>query len=225
MTAISVHQLSKSFSNGRWALDEVSFEIPSGSVAAILGHNGAGKSVLLKILSGVLRPTRGCATVRGSVAPLLEVGAGFHPELSGRENVFLHGALLGMRRTEVERRFDEIVHFSGVEPFLDEPVKSFSSGMFMRLAFAVAVHLDREIFLFDEVLAVGDAAFRRLCLARVSALAAEGRTVLFVSHGSELASLATTAVLLHQGRLIDSGSPRPVFRRYYSLMGAEEAVH
>lgn len=216
MPAIRVETLGKQFANRHWALRDVSFEIPRGAVVRLLGRNGAGKSVLLKILSRVLRPTCGYAELRGSLAPLLEVGTGFHPELTGLENIFLNGVLLGMRRADVARRLDEIIAFSGVEPFLNEPVKHFSSGMFMRLAFAVAVHLDREIFFLDEVLAVGDAGFRAQCLARVRGLAAEGRTIVFVSHGEEFEPFSTAALLLEKGRLLAAGDPRAVRRQFYN---------
>ena len=218
MPAIRVENLGKQFANRHWALRDVSFDIPQGAVVRLFGRNGAGKSVLLKILARVLRPTSGYAEVRGTLAPLLEVGTGFHPELTGLENIFLNGVLLGMRRADVARRLDEIIAFSGVEPFLNEPIKHFSSGMFMRLAFAVAVHLDREIFFLDEVLAVGDADFRAQCLTRVRRLAAEGRTIVFVSHGEEFEPLSTAALLLEKGRLLAAGDPRTVRRLFYKQL-------
>src|SRR6516162_10151736 len=165
-----------------WALKDVSFEVKHGEVLGIIGRNGAGKSTLLKILSRITEPTRGRALLRGRVASLLEVGTGFHPELTGRENIHLNGAILGMTRAEIRRKFDEIVAFAGVEKFIDTPVKRYSSGMYVRLAFAVAAHLEPEILVVDEVLAVGDAEFQKKCLGRMSEVAREGRTVLFVSH-------------------------------------------
>jgi lipopolysaccharide transport system ATP-binding protein len=222
MHAIRVDQLGKRFANGLWALDGVSFTVPSGAIVSLLGRNGAGKSVLLKILSRVLRPTRGHAELRGSVAPLLEIGTGFHPELTGMENIFLNGVLLGMRRAEVQRHLDEIIAFSGVEAFLDQPIRHFSSGMAMRLAFAIAVHLDREIFFLDEVLAVGDTDFRSQCQARVRRLAAEGRTIVFVSHGTEFQDLCTSALLLEKGRLLAAGEPHPVRKQYHQLFQQSE---
>nr|WP_195969304.1 ABC transporter ATP-binding protein [Cellulomonas hominis] len=189
------------------ALDEVSFEIPRGEAVGILGRNGAGKSTLLKLLTRVAAPTRGRIELAGRVGSLLEVGTGFHPELTGRENVFLNGTLLGMRKSEIKQRFDEIVAFSGVEKFLDTPVKRYSSGMYVRLAFAVAAHLDTEILAVDEVLAVGDAEFQAKCLDRMRTVAAEGRTVLYVSHQVQtVKTLCTSAIFLEHGRLVMHGS-------------------
>ena len=165
-----------------WALKDISFEVQRGQVLGIIGRNGAGKSTLLKILSRVTDPTKGFGEIHGRVGSLLEVGTGFHPELSGRENIYLNGAILGMRREEINRKFDEIVEFSEVGKFIDTPVKRFSSGMYLRLAFAVAAHLEPEILVVDEVLAVGDAEFQRKCLGKMNDVAQEGRTVLFVSH-------------------------------------------
>src|SRR3954471_6806911 len=165
-----------------WAVDHVSFEVQEGDAIAIVGRNGAGKSTLLKLLSRITEPTSGYADIYGRVASLLEVGTGFHGELTGRENVFLNGSILGMSRSEVRRKFDEIVDFAGVEKYIDTPVKWYSSGMYVRLAFAVAAHLEPEILIVDEVLAVGDAEFQKRCLARMSEVANDGRTVLFVSH-------------------------------------------
>src|SRR5712691_3252284 len=168
--------------NTIWALRDVSLEVAPGEVFGVIGHNGAGKSTLLKILSRITAPSEGRAELRGRVGSLLEVGTGFHPELTGRENVYLNGAILGMRRSEVRRKFDDIVAFAEVEQFLDTPVKRYSSGMAVRLAFAVAAHLEPEILIVDEVLAVGDAAFQRKCLGKMESVGREGRTVLFVSH-------------------------------------------
>src|SRR4051794_36882070 len=165
-----------------WALKDVSFEVPAGRVLGVIGGNGAGKSTLLKILARITEPTDGMAEIRGRVGSLLEVGTGFHPELTGRENVFLNGAILGMTRTEIRAKFDEIVAFAEIERFIDTPVKRYSSGMYMRLAFAVAAHLEPDILLVDEVLAVGDAGFQRKCLGKMEGVARAGRTVLFISH-------------------------------------------
>jgi lipopolysaccharide transport system ATP-binding protein len=189
------------------ALDEVSFEIPRGEAVGILGRNGAGKSTLLKLLTRVAAPTRGRIELAGRVGSLLEVGTGFHPELTGRENVFLNGTLLGMRKSEIKARFDEIVAFSGVEKFLDTPVKRYSSGMYVRLAFAVAAHLDTEILAVDEVLAVGDAEFQAKCIERMRSVAADGRTVLYVSHQVQtVKSLCTSALFLEHGKLVMHGT-------------------
>lgn len=186
-----------------WALKDVSFEIKSGEVVGIVGNNGAGKSTLLKILSRITEPTCGFAEIQGRMGSLLEVGMGFHPELTGEENIYLNGAILGMRRNEIERKFDEIVAFAEVEKFIGTPVKHYSSGMHMRLAFAVAAHLESEILLIDEVLAVGDAAFQKKCMGRMADVAKEGRTVLFVSH-----NLSAIAGLCRIGIWIDSGHVR-----------------
>ncbi|MCB0200187.1 MAG: ABC transporter ATP-binding protein [Anaerolineae bacterium] len=198
-----------------WALKDVSFEVQRGEVVGIIGRNGAGKSTLLKILSQITEPTRGRAEIHGRVGSLLEVGTGFHPELTGRENVYLNGAILGMRRHEIERQFDEIVAFAEIERFLDTPVKRYSSGMYVRLAFAVAAHLEPEILLVDEVLAVGDAAFQKKCLGKMGDVAREGRTVLFVSHNmAAILSLCERAVLLHKSRLVMSGEPSSLVSHY-----------
>ncbi len=188
------------------ALDDLDFDIPWGSAVGILGRNGAGKSTLLKLLTRVAAPTRGRIELGGRVGSLLEVGTGFHPELTGRENVYLNGTLLGMRKVEIQRRFDEIVAFSGVEKFLDTPVKRYSSGMYVRLAFAVAAHLDTEILAIDEVLAVGDAEFQAKCIERMRAVAAEGRTVLYVSHQIQtVKALCSSALYLEHGKLLHHG--------------------
>src|SRR4051812_7460152 len=199
-----------------WALRDVSFEINQGDVVGIIGRNGAGKSTLLKLLSRITEPTTGRATIRGRVASLLEVGTGFHPELSGRENIFLNGAILGMSRVEIQRKFDEIVAFAEVERFLDTQVKHYSSGMYVRLAFAVAAHLEPEILIVDEVLAVGDAQFQRKCMGKIRSVAsAEGRTVLLVTHNpSVVLSLCNRALYLRNGHLIDEGLASPVISSY-----------
>jgi lipopolysaccharide transport system ATP-binding protein len=185
-----------------WALRNVSFDVRKGQVIGVIGRNGAGKSTLLKILSRVTEPTEGYAEVHGRVGSLLEVGTGFHPELTGRENIYLNGAILGMKRLEIDRKFDEIVDFSGVEKFIDTPVKRYSSGMYLRLAFAVAAHLEPEILVVDEVLAVGDAEFQRKCLGKMSDVAQEGRTVLFVSHNmSAILHLTEEAIVLDKGHV------------------------
>lgn len=199
-----------------WALRDVSFEVKRGEVVGVIGRNGAGKSTLLKILSRITEPTQGRIELRGRVASLLEVGTGFHPELTGRENIFLNGAILGMGRAEIARKFDEIVAFAEVERFLDTPVKHYSSGMYVRLAFAVAAHLEPEILIVDEVLAVGDAQFQQKCLGKMQAVATtEGRTVLFVSHNvSAIARLCSTCVFLEQGRLTFRGDTAAGINRY-----------
>jgi lipopolysaccharide transport system ATP-binding protein len=200
-----------------WALDGVSFDIRAGEVVGIIGRNGAGKSTLLKVLSRIVEPSRGQAEIRGRVGSLLEVGTGFHPELTGRENIYLYGGILGMRRAEIERKFDEIVAFAEVERFLDTPVKHYSSGMYMRLAFAVAAHLETEILFVDEVLAVGDARFQRKCLSKMEDVGHQGRTVIFVSHNmSAVTRLCPRAILLEGGRLIDDGRAHEVVGRYLS---------
>ncbi len=198
-----------------WALKDVSFEVKQGEVLGIIGRNGAGKSTLLKILSRIAEPTEGHAEVYGRVGSLLEVGTGFHSELTGRENIFLNGAVLGMRRTEIARKFDEIVTFSGVEKFIDTPVKRYSSGMYLRLAFAVAAHLDPEILLVDEVLAVGDAEFQRKCLDKMKDVTREGRTVLFVSHNmAAVRSLCERTLLIDQGQIVLDGSTDAAVNQY-----------
>ena len=185
-----------------WALKDVSFDLEEGRVLGIIGRNGAGQSTLLKVLSRVTEPTKGYVSVRGRVGSLLEVGTGFHPELTGRENIYLNGAILGMKRAEIESKFDEIVEFSEVSQFIDTPVKRYSSGMYLRLAFAVAAHLEPEILVVDEVLAVGDAEFQRKCLGKMNDVAAQGRTVLFVSHNmSAILRLTQEALVLQKGQL------------------------
>ncbi|RLB00320.1 MAG: ABC transporter ATP-binding protein [Deltaproteobacteria bacterium] len=200
-----------------WALKDVSFEVKRGEVVGIIGRNGAGKTTLLKILSRITEPTEGYAEVRGRVGSLLEVGTGFHPELTGRENIYLNGAILGMKKREIDRKFDEIVAFAEVEKFIDTPVKYYSSGMYVRLAFAVAAHLEPEILLVDEVLAVGDAAFQKKCLGKMGDVAKEGRTVLFVSHNmAAIERLCQRALLLDKGNLILSGHAQELVARYLS---------
>ena len=200
-----------------FALKDISFDIDQGEVVGIIGRNGAGKSTLLKVLSRITEPTHGRVTLRGRVASLLEVGTGFHPELTGRENIFLNGAVLGMTRGEIKRKFEEIVEFAGVEKFLDTPVKRYSSGMYVRLAFAVAAHLDPEILVIDEVLAVGDAQFQKKCLGKMKDVAKSGRTVLFVSHQlGSVRSLCSRAIWLHNGSIVESGDASPVVDSYLS---------
>lgn len=200
-----------------WALEDISLEIEAGEVVGVIGRNGAGKSTLLKVLSRITDPTRGYAEIHGRVGSLLEVGTGFHPELSGRENIYLNGAILGMGRVEIDRKMDEIVAFAEVERFLDTAVKHYSSGMYLRLAFAVAAHLDTEILLVDEVLAVGDASFQRKCLGKMSGVAREGRTVLFVSHNmAAIESLCSRAVVLEQGRVAFDGDAATAIHDYLS---------
>jgi lipopolysaccharide transport system ATP-binding protein len=198
-----------------WALRDVSFEIERGQAVGVIGSNGAGKSTLLKVLSRITEPSAGRVTIKGRVASLLEVGTGFHPELTGRENIFLNGAILGMSRKEMRRKFDEIVSFAEVERFLDTPVKRYSSGMYVRLAFAVAAHLEPEILVVDEVLAVGDAQFQKKCLGRMGEVAKGGRTVLFVSHNmGAVRNLCNRAIWLDNGCLLRAGETREVLREY-----------
>ena len=198
-----------------WALKDVSLEIKKGEVVGIIGRNGAGKSTLLTILSRITTPTTGFAEIRGRVGSLLEVGTGFHNELSGRENIYLNGAILGMKKAEIDRKFDEIVDFSGVEKFIDTPVKRYSSGMYVRLAFAVAAHLEPEILIVDEVLAVGDAGFQKKCLGKMEDVAKGGRTVLFVSHNmAAIQGFCSKCYLLSSGQLVAEGSPRSVVEQY-----------
>lgn len=210
-----------------WALQDVSFSVNPGEVVGVIGRNGAGKSTLLKLLSRITDPTRGKISLRGRVASLLEVGTGFHPELSGRENIFLNGAILGMTRNEVRRKFDEIVAFAEVEPFIDTPVKRYSSGMYVRLAFAVAAHLECEILLVDEVLAVGDAAFQKKCLGKMEDVTSrEGRTILFVSHDtSAISTLSSRCVLLSRGRLEYEGPTRDAISRYLASGATQTPVY
>lgn len=202
-----------------WALKDISFQVKRGEVIGVIGGNGAGKSTLLKILSRITEPSVGFAEIQGRVGSLLEVGTGFHPELTGRENIYLNGAILGMKRTDIDRQFDEIVAFSEVERFIDTPVKHYSSGMYLRLAFAVAAHLEPEILLVDEVLAVGDAGFQKKCLGKMGNVAKEGRTVLFVSHNlGAITQLCGTAVQLEKGRLKRVGPASEVVAAYLSAV-------
>src|ERR1041385_9065638 len=203
-----------------WALKDISFNVAQGESIGVVGHNGAGKSTLLKILARITEPSAGRAVLWGRTASLLEVGTGFHPDLTGRENVFLNGAILGMGRHEIQRKFDEIVAFAEVEQFVDTPVKHYSSGMYMRLAFAVAAHLDPEILIVDEVLAVGDIAFQRKCLGKLQAVSGEGRTVIFVSHNMGAVSrLCTRGILLEAGRIAFEGEVEELTRRYSGIGG------
>jgi lipopolysaccharide transport system ATP-binding protein len=241
--AISAHELGKRYRIGQvehavaharrrlrkrqteynWAVDHISFEVQEGDTVAIVGRNGAGKSTLLKLLSRITEPTSGYADIYGRVASLLEVGTGFSSELTGRENVFLNGSILGMNRAEVRRKFDEIVEFSGVEKYIDTPVKWYSSGMYVRLAFAVAAHLEPEILIVDEVLAVGDAEFQKRCLGRMGDVARDGRTVLFVSHNMQaVRRLCRQAMLLEHGQLVVEGDVETVVRRYLASVEAPE---
>jgi len=200
-----------------WALKDVNLEVEQGEVVGIIGRNGAGKSTLLKILSRITPPTHGRVELRGRVGSLLEVGTGFHPELTGRENVFLNGSILGMSHREILKKFDEIVSFSGVEKFLDTPVKRYSSGMYVRLAFAVAAHLEPEILIVDEVLAVGDVEFQKKCIGKMRDFSHGGRTVFFVSHNmSAVTNLCSTALLLDRGQVTHSGSAKSIVRHYLS---------
>lgn len=208
----------KSEAGTLWALKNVSFEVRRGEVTGIIGRNGAGKSTLLKILSRITEPTEGHAEIHGRVGSLLEVGTGFHPELTGRENIFLNGAILGMKKTEIKRKFDEIVEFAEVNKFIDTPVKHYSSGMYVRLAFSVAGHLEPDILVVDEVLAVGDAGFQRKCLGKLSEVAKGGRTVLFVTHNMpSVRSLCTRALLIEEGTIAFEGDPVATVSKYLSL--------
>jgi lipopolysaccharide transport system ATP-binding protein len=207
-----------------WALKNVSFEVKQGEVVGVIGRNGAGKSTLLKILSRITEQTEGRVEITGRVASLLEVGTGFHPELTGRENIFLNGAILGMSRSEIRKKFDEIVAFAEVEKFLDTPVKRYSSGMYVRLAFAVAAHLEPEILIVDEVLAVGDAQFQKKCIGKMKDVAGQGRTVLFVSHNMPaISSFCNAAIFLESGKVISQGSVSDIVAQYLSSAFQHEA--
>jgi lipopolysaccharide transport system ATP-binding protein len=210
-------RFEKSSTEDFWALRDISFEVQTGESIGIIGRNGAGKSTLLKILSKITPPTTGSIITRGRIASLLEVGTGFHPELTGRENIFFNGSLLGMKRKEIETKFDEIVDFSGVEKFLDTPLKHYSSGMQLRLAFAVAAFLEPEVLIIDEVLAVGDAEFQRKCLGKMEDVTKSGRTILFVSHNLDaVENLCKYSILLDKGNLIDKGLSNEIIRKYLS---------
>jgi lipopolysaccharide transport system ATP-binding protein len=209
-----------------WALHDVSFEVHRGEVLGIIGRNGAGKSTLLKILSRITEPTSGRATIRGRVASLLEVGTGFHQDLTGRENIYLNGAILGMSRAEIKSKFDEIVDFAEIEKFLDTPVKRYSSGMYVRLAFAVAAHLEPEILIIDEVLSVGDVVFQKKCLGKMQSTANSGKTVLFVSHNMQtVAGLTERAVLLHGGRVVAIGRSADIIEQYLASQLTDDTVY
>ena len=209
------HRLRRSTVETFWALQDVSFEVKQGDVVGIIGNNGAGKSTMLKILSRIVEPTSGEAFMRGRLGSLLEVGTGFHPDLTGRENIFLNGSMLGMSRAVVQQQFDRIVDFSGVEKFLDTPVKRYSSGMYVRLAFSVAAHLDCDVLIVDEVLAVGDDSFQKKCLGKMSEVVGQGRTVMFVSHNMAAVSALTNRTLLFEhGRLVFDGATATAVERY-----------
>jgi lipopolysaccharide transport system ATP-binding protein len=216
---------TKGTSDFVWALQDINFEVKQGEILGIIGRNGAGKSTLLKILSRVTKPTTGRIRVKGRMASLLEVGTGFHPELTGRENIFLNGAIMGMRKSEIQSKLDEIVDFAGVERYLDTPVKRYSSGMYVRLAFAVAAHLEPEILVVDEVLAVGDAEFQKKCLGKMKDVSEkDGRTVLFVSHNMEaVQNLCTRGILLRQGSIYASGGLNTVLDKYLSVSNYSDA--
>ena len=220
-------QNTKSKTDIVWSLKDINFEIEQGDAVGIIGRNGAGKSTLLKILSKITAPTTGQISGRGRIASLLEVGTGFHPELSGRENIFLNGAILGMRKKEIQRKLDEIVDFAGIERYIDTPVKRYSSGMYVRLAFAVAAHLESEILIVDEVLAVGDAEFQKKCLGKMNDVSkGEGRTVLFVSHNmNSIQKLCTSAILLKSGKMTYNGSVNKAIENYLAVSKASESIY
>jgi ABC-type polysaccharide/polyol phosphate transport system ATPase subunit len=212
-------------SSEMWALRDVSFEVKDGEALGIVGHNGAGKTTMLKLLSSITAPTRGQITIRGRLAALVEVSSGFHPELTGRENIFLHGAMLGMRRAEIARKMSSIVEFSGVGQYIDVPVKRYSSGMYVRLGFSIAAHLDPDILLLDEVLAVGDVAFQAKCLDRIAELRKTGRTIVFVSHDlAAVYRLCDRALLLDHGQVLSDGSPRAVIDQYQQMAFAGQGT-
>jgi ABC-type polysaccharide/polyol phosphate transport system ATPase subunit len=227
---VRCHQVSKQYApraaglggpEAFWALRDLSFDVVRGEALGVIGPNGAGKSTLLKLLAGITTPTEGQIEIRGRLSALIEVGSGFHPELSGRENVYLSGAILGMRRREIAAKFDEIVAFAGVAPFIDMPVKWYSSGMYVRLGFSIAAHLDPDILLIDEVLAVGDAVFQEQCLARIRALRRSGTTAILISHDlAAIELLCDRVMLLEGGRAVESGEPDAVVRTYRQRLGA-----
>ncbi len=209
-----------------WALKDVSFNVEQGEVLGIIGRNGAGKSTLLKVLSRITSPTTGRVLTRGRVASLLEVGTGFHPELTGRENIYLNGAILGMTQKEVSQKFDQITAFAGLEKFVDTPVKRYSSGMYVRLAFSVAAHLEPEVLLIDEVLAVGDSEFQNKCLGKLNEVARDGRTVIFVSHNlSMVQSLCNSAIVMDRGLLVANGDVQPLVSEYLALLGQDAGIN
>jgi lipopolysaccharide transport system ATP-binding protein len=208
-----------------WAVKDISFEVNPGEIVGIIGRNGAGKSTLLKIISRIIKPTTGEVNIYGRVGSLLEIGTGFHPDLSGRENIFLNGAIIGMKREELRRKFDDIVAFAEVERFLDTPVKYYSSGMYMRLAFAVAAHFEPEVLILDEVLAVGDAAFQKKCLEKMKEVGREGRTIFFVSHDlSAVQRFCTRAVLIEAGQLLEDGAVATAAERYLKVISEKYEV-
>src|SRR6266853_823210 len=208
-----------------WALRDVSFQVQQGEALGIVGHNGAGKTTILRILSSITTPTEGEITVRGRLAALVEVSSGFHPELTGRENIDLHGAMLGMRRSEMRRKLDSIIEFSGVGRYIEVPVKRYSSGMYVRLGFAIAAHLDPDVLLLDEVLAVGDAAFQAKCLERIAELRKDGRTMVFISHDlAAVYSLCDRALLLSHGSILSDGPPRQVIDEYQQMTFADQGM-
>ena len=206
-----------------WALQDISFQVKRGEAVGIIGHNGAGKSTILKHLSGIMKPTQGTMHVNGKLSALIEVGAGFHPDLTGRENIYLNGIILGMTKEEIKSKFDEIVHFSGLEDFIDTPVKRYSSGMYARLGFSVAAHVDPDILLVDEVLSVGDWAFQRKCVERMNSVIENGSAVIFVSHNLRaVSSLCDRGILLDHGRIIKMGDTSEVIQHYLNRASAEE---
>lgn len=215
LRAVTGRLQSDNDSNILWALNDVSFTVDQGETVGFVGSNGAGKSTILKILSRITKPTKGRAAVRGRVGSLLEIGTGFHPELTGRENIHLTAALLGMKRIEIDKKFDEILSFADIDHMIDTPIKHYSTGQYMRLGFAVAAHLDHQILIVDEVLAVGDIGFQSKCMSKMQQLVNDGRTILFVSHKlDQIEQLCTKALWLESGRLVDYGDVRPILARY-----------
>src|SRR5579859_2606747 len=208
-----------------WALRNLSFEVKEGEALGIVGHNGAGKTTILRILAGITTPTAGRVSIRGRLAALIEVSSGFHPELTGVENIYLHGAMLGMRRSEIRRKLDSIIEFAGVGRYIDVPVKRYSSGMYVRLGFAIAAHLDPDILLLDEVLAVGDAAFQAKCLDRIAELRKSGRTLVFISHDlAAVYRLCDRALLLSHGSILADGPPRQIIDQYQQITFASQGT-